>query len=60
MTDKLPPCPWCHTSRKVYPHGEREFFCGGCKRLFDLEKDGDVPYGDPAKIAERRERKEKR
>ena len=53
-----PRCPWCHTARRVYPHGEREWWCSGCKRLFDSDPDEGDDYSDhnPAARIERTER----
>lgn len=61
MSDSLsPPCPKCN-SRKTRPNGERLFWCVKCEMLFDLSgEDGDIGYGDPARVAERREKREKK
>lgn len=56
--DQTPKCPWCKTRKFVYPHGHRDFFCGNCKRIFDGIDDGTTGYGDPAKHADRAERRE--
>ena len=55
-----PPCPWCKTSRKVYPHGDRNFQCLECKRIFDAVDDGDASYGPPSRRIEREEREQER
>lgn len=56
MSDEiLPRCPWCGNARRVYAHGSREFFCDGCKRIFDGIDDGDVGYQGPERYAERKE-----
>ncbi len=54
----LPRCPWCGTNRGVYEHGEREYFCSRCKRLFDDDpaEGGDYSSRDPAARLEREER----
>ena len=61
MTDPIP-CPWCKTAKHVYAHGEREFFCSRCKRLFDNEPDegGDWSDRNPAVRLEREERQRQR
>lgn len=60
MTDPIP-CPWCRTREHVYPHGQREFFCGRCKRLFDADPDEGGDYSDdPSRRAERQERQSRR
>jgi len=55
---RLPRCPWCGTNRRVYEHGEREYFCSRCKRLFDDDPDeaGDYSDRNPAARLEREER----
>ena len=50
-------CPKCGT-HKTRPNGDRLFFCSVCNMLFEPESDGDIGYGDPARIAERREQRE--
>ena len=55
-----PKCPWCKTAKKVYTHGEREFICLGCKRIFDGIDDGEIGYGRPEKRMEREERRKER
>ncbi len=48
------PCPRC--GRPGTPSGARLFFCGTCQMEFEPDTgDGEIPYGDPAKIVERRE-----
>ena len=59
-TEPLPPCPWCKTAKKVYKHGERDFVCLGCKRIFDGIDDGEIGYGRPEKYAQRNERRQGR
>lgn len=59
-TEQLPPCPWCGTAKKVYKHGDREFVCLGCKRIFDGIDDGVIGYGRPEKYAQRAERRQGR
>lgn len=58
--DTAPPCPWCKTPKRVYPHGERNFQCLECKRIFDAVDDGDVSYGPPSRRIEREERAKER
>jgi hypothetical protein len=51
----VPPCPWCHTAKKIYvvPQG---FQCLNCGRLFDDNPDeGGTHMDDPTKRAEREE-----
>ena len=59
-TEQLPACPWCKTAKKVYKYGEREFFCNGCKRIFDGIDDGEIGYEQPEKRMEREERRKGR
>ena len=56
------PCPWCKTSQFVYEHGEREYFCRQCRRLFDDDPDegGDYSSRNPAARLEREERRKYR
>lgn len=54
----LPRCPFCSTSKSVQPYGEsvHQFYCRKCDKIFEDVDDGEVGYGRPEKIAERRER----
>jgi ribosomal protein L37AE/L43A len=52
----VPKCPRCNTSKHARPNGDRLWFCSSCSMLFDDSgDDGDVTYGDPARIAVRNE-----
>lgn len=55
MSNDVIPCPWCKTAKHVYQHGQREFYCGNCKRIFDGIDDGDVGYSGPERHSERKE-----
>ena len=55
-----PKCPWCKTAAQVYEHGDREFWCRRCNRIFDGIDDGDVGYGGPSRRMEREERRQQR
>jgi hypothetical protein len=62
---KIPDCPRCKTNRHAVPNGDRQWFCHGCKGLFDDEPDeGGTYYSDPSKRLEKQEdfqqRQEKR
>ena len=54
-----PKCPRCQrktaTTSGTTP---RAYFCPHCRIEFEPESDGDIGYGDPARIAERREQRE--
>lgn len=57
-----PRCPRCgkksHTTSGTTPHA---MFCHGCNLEFEpagTEGIDDTPYGDPARIAEKREQRE--
>ena len=39
-------------------HNAQAYFCPHCRIEFEPESDGDIGYGDPARIAERREQRE--
>ncbi|MFA5056545.1 MAG: hypothetical protein WC485_00395 [Opitutaceae bacterium] len=56
----VPKCPWCGHAKHVRMVGHRHYYCGGCRREFDGVDDGITGYGDPARHAERAERREKR
>lgn len=48
-------CPHCG-SPKTRPNGDKLHYCVRCAMLFDESgDDGDIGYGRPDKIAERRE-----
>jgi hypothetical protein len=49
-------CPAC--GQQTVDRGNGFGYCHGCKMEFDSESDGDVTYGDPARIVERREQRE--
>jgi len=50
-------CPWCKTAKFVYEHGQREYWCSRCRRLFDDDPDegGDYATGDPSRRIVRQE-----
>ena len=56
---KDPKCPRCQRKSST-PSGTtpRAYYCHGCRIEFEPESDGDIGYGDPARIAERREQRE--
>ncbi len=62
MTEESPSCPWCHTAINVITSGTtwRAWYCRRCGREFEAEDDGDIGYGRPDRIAERREEWERR
>ena len=52
----MPQCPWCGRRNQIYPHGEREYWCRRCNRVFDDDPDeGGDYYSDPSRRMERRE-----
>ena len=60
MKDNCTPnCPMCGNARHVRPNGDRLFYCTACGGLYDDSgDDGTIGYGDPARIAEKREQRE--
>lgn len=53
-----PPCPFCG-SIKTYVLGDRDFYCGNCRKMFDGDPDegGDWSNRNPAARLEREERR---
>lgn len=58
----MPKCPVCGTNRRVNRHGTEEFFCGGCRGIFDNQPDEGGTHSDrnPAARLERAERPKQR
>jgi ribosomal protein L37AE/L43A len=49
-------CPRCgHKSTTPYAGNQHTWYCHGCGMAFETVEDGTTPYGDPSRIAARRE-----
>jgi transcription initiation factor TFIIIB Brf1 subunit/transcription initiation factor TFIIB len=59
--EAMPKCPWCGTAKRVYAHRNRNFYCSGCKRIFDGDPNegGEHSDFDPSWRMEREERRQR-
>jgi transposase-like protein len=52
-----PKCPFCNSLKKVVEHGDRNHYCGGCRREFNVEPgENSVACVDPVRSLELKER----